>query len=475
VNVRPPPGDRKPAPQTVSLAEASTPRHEYRTIRALIWLYFWLLIFEGALRKWIFPQYASPLLIMRDPVVLVIYLFALIGGIFPRNGLIIWASILFVASGIASFFTEQHNLLVTLYGLRTNFVHLPLIFIIPRVFTLKDVEKLGKWLLIVSVPMAILVFLQFRSSPGAWVNVGVGGSEGGQMEVGFGKIRPPGTFSFTSGMAAYLGLVAAMLMSWVLKRSSISRAVVLAAVPAAGVMIGVSGSRTVLTSIVIIFLGVGYVCWKNPSFRSGGVRAAFMIALAFCMLQLVREFRQGMMVHQSRLTTGGGLRQGLVYRVLGGFIEPFTNLDEVPWLGNGIGLGTTVAGGLLYGERTFILAENEWLRIVKESGPILGFLYLALRVAIVISMGLSARRALDHENPTPMLLFCATFPAVLNGQFGVTTILGFATFSAGLCFASTRVSAAETSSSPAVAPQALPNTTRTVRGRSIYAEKLHGG
>lgn len=41
-----------------------------KSLRKLLWLYFWLLIFEGALRKWILPGLSSPLLLVRDPVAL---------------------------------------------------------------------------------------------------------------------------------------------------------------------------------------------------------------------------------------------------------------------------------------------------------------------------------------------------------------------------------------------------------------------
>src|SRR5438128_1892579 len=43
-----------------------------KTLKRLIWLYFWLLIFEGVFRKWIVPQLANPLLLVRDPVLLLI-------------------------------------------------------------------------------------------------------------------------------------------------------------------------------------------------------------------------------------------------------------------------------------------------------------------------------------------------------------------------------------------------------------------
>jgi len=33
-----------------------------RQLRWMIWAYFWLLLVEGALRKWIVPQLSNPLL-----------------------------------------------------------------------------------------------------------------------------------------------------------------------------------------------------------------------------------------------------------------------------------------------------------------------------------------------------------------------------------------------------------------------------
>src|SRR3954465_6259580 len=37
-------------------------------IKKGIWIYFLLWIFEGALRRWVLPSLATPLLIVRDPV-----------------------------------------------------------------------------------------------------------------------------------------------------------------------------------------------------------------------------------------------------------------------------------------------------------------------------------------------------------------------------------------------------------------------
>ena len=72
------------------MTSASAPEQEaakHQKVVLLIWLYFWLLIFEGALRKWIFPSFSAPLLIVRDPIVILIYLVAIAEGIFSGESI----------------------------------------------------------------------------------------------------------------------------------------------------------------------------------------------------------------------------------------------------------------------------------------------------------------------------------------------------------------------------------------------------
>ena len=55
-------------------------------LRRMIWLYFVLLIAEGALRKWFVPSLSVPLLVIRDPLVLLIYAQAARCRRFPVSG-----------------------------------------------------------------------------------------------------------------------------------------------------------------------------------------------------------------------------------------------------------------------------------------------------------------------------------------------------------------------------------------------------
>ena len=47
-------------------------RSKMSLLKKLFWLYFLLLIFEGALRKWVVPGFSAPLLLVRDPVAILI-------------------------------------------------------------------------------------------------------------------------------------------------------------------------------------------------------------------------------------------------------------------------------------------------------------------------------------------------------------------------------------------------------------------
>src|ERR1700730_5414541 len=114
-------------------------------LRRMIWLYFGLLIAEGALRKWVVPSLTTPLLIIRDPLVLLIYVQAVRCRRFPVSGPMVGYFLLLSSFILLALFQVIAGIgggpLVAIYGLRTNFLHLPLIFVIPQVFSHADVIR----------------------------------------------------------------------------------------------------------------------------------------------------------------------------------------------------------------------------------------------------------------------------------------------------------------------------------------------
>src|SRR5204862_7994749 len=124
-----------------------------------IWVYFFLLIFEGVFRKWILPQFSDVLLVVRDPVVLVIFMLAIKARLFPRNLWILSLAIIALLSLLVSLVVLEPYLpvkplfLVTGFGFRCNFLHLPLIFVMARALDAEDVKKLGWGVLMGLLPM----------------------------------------------------------------------------------------------------------------------------------------------------------------------------------------------------------------------------------------------------------------------------------------------------------------------------------
>ena len=76
---------------------------------------------------------------------------------------------------------------------------------------------------------------------------------------------------------------------------------------------------------------------------------------------------------------------------LSGFTEPFSFISEAGLFGKGLGMGTAAGSALMTGSVSFLLAEGEWSRVILESGPLLGFSFLAYRAWV--SGYMASRRA----------------------------------------------------------------------------------
>src|SRR3569833_2259666 len=134
-----------------------------RLLKWSIWAYLLLWIFEGALRKWIMPGAQEALLIVRDPLLIGIYLLALGSGIMPRSPFQGVLAGLILFSGVCSVLAGQSNLLVTIYGLRTNYLHVPLIWVMAESLDREDVEHMGTGILLLTLPLVAVMMLQFRA------------------------------------------------------------------------------------------------------------------------------------------------------------------------------------------------------------------------------------------------------------------------------------------------------------------------
>jgi hypothetical protein len=450
----------------------------------LIWVYLILLVLEGAVRKWALPELSDPLLLIRDPVVLAIYFFALHAHIFPRNGYMVALGIIGALSVIVSIFVLfdyvplKLILLVSLYGFRCDFLHLPLIFVIANAFDSQDVKRIGGWTLLLMIPMAALMVAQFKASPDSFINKTVGMSEAQQLATAGGKIRPPATFSFISGPVFYLSVTAAFVIYGALGKGTYKGWLLMGSSAALLVAIIVSGSRACVLAVGLVALAILIILVVRPSAVNKIGGALLVLAIAGFLLVFFGSrlpvFKEGFDILSERFVSSAEMAEttvvgGLLERVFQEFTEPFQYLFEIPLSGYGLGLGTSGGARFLVGQGTFLLSENEWTRIIAESGPLLGLGFIIVRVALTAKLFVVSLRSLKAGQVLPILLFATVFLGVLNGQLGQPTTLGFTVVLAGLCLAAANFGepSDESETDEQEEPRPLPR-------RSVFAERIHG-
>ena len=418
-------------------AYIDTTQRYIKRVKKLIWLYFWLLLFEGALRKWVAPALANPILLIRDPIVLGIYYNAYRAGRLPRNAFVIFGTGLAWISLVAGLMVLVQAPLVPIYGFRADFLHLFLIFVMPLYFDAQDVRKMGRLLLLLAIPMALLMIVQFKSPSASWIN---SGSDESFTQIGTarGHIRSPGTFSFISGPICFYALCAAFLLEGLSKPRQYPRWLVLAASLAVGLGTMVSGSRSTLLAVVIVLVCAllnGVILQPRLMFRT--VQSILLLCIVGGILAQIPDVREGLATLNERFSGKDVTEGGFVTRIVEGLSIKPQAIYEVPLLGYGLGVGTNVGAVLNTGVRNgFAYGENEWERLISEGGPVLGLLFILLRCLIALYLCFQAVREARKGNELPLLIFSASCLMILNGQWGQATSQGFAALGGGLCLAS---------------------------------------
>src|SRR3954471_8133302 len=313
-----------------------------RYIRRLIWVYFWLLLIEGALRKWVVPDLSTPLLVIRDPVVLAIYLLSFRARVFPWNAWVVTLVILACLDTMATFFqlwdyvAPQYITAVTVYGIHANFFHLPLVFVIGQVFTEEDIKRVGWWTLILLVPMTVLMVAQFRAGPDAFVNRTAGG-EGEMLMSAMGKVRTSGSFSFVIGVVAFFSL-ATGYMVWAILNRGIYKVWLLAAAGAALIIgIAVSGSRSVVGACAVVVACLGVVVVLRPDVINRFGRILLAVVVLGFVVSRTPIFREGFNVLSTRFAqvaeaTDQSIPRDLISRVWSTFEDGVFVLGKAPAL-----------------------------------------------------------------------------------------------------------------------------------------------
>jgi len=435
---------KTPVSQNGRTVNYNSQKDPHRKIKWGIWTFFLLLVFEGGLRKWVLPGLATPLLVVRDPIVIWILILAYRQGVIVMNKYVLGMVFIGVISFFAAVLSGHGNFYVAIFGARILLFHFPLIFVIGRVFTWQDVIKMGQFSLWLTLPMAILIAIQFYSPQSAFVNRGVGGDEAGAGFTGaLDYFRPPGTFSFTNGTSLFFGFVTCFIIYFWLNRKLMNQIVLIAATAGLLAAIPLSISRGLLFQVVLTVLFAVLATFRKPEYIGRMLLAIMGAVVVFVALSNTSFFQTATGAFSNRFETAneveGGLEGTLLDRYLGGLVGAINSSSTQPFFGYGIGIGTNVGSMLLGGEVTFLIAEGEWGRLIGETGPLLGLGIIFIRLGISWKIAVNSYKQLAKNNLLPWMLlpFCLT--NLPQGQWAQPTSLGFSVLIAGLIIASFNV------------------------------------
>jgi hypothetical protein len=412
-------------------------------IKLGLWAYFLLLLFEGALRKWFLAPLAGPLLIIRDPVAFYIIIKCIRHRIFPSSGYTQIMTFIGVAGVFTALAVGHGNIMVAMYGARILLLHFPLMFIMGRIFTREDIVKLMRFTLIIGLPMAILTAAQFYSPQSAWVNRGVGGSMEGAGFSGTGEyLRPPGTFSFTTGNVQFFSLMGPFVFYFFFFKKQINKFFLISAFIGLMIAIPLSISRSLLLNTLITTL-VSLMATLRKTKYLGQMFTLMIVAIvALVILSQTSFFNTSVGAFTERFEVAGnaegGAENAFVDRVFGGMIKGIAAATEPDksFFGMGIGLGTNVGANLLSASGVFMISEDEWGRIIGEMGPLFGLTIIFMRISMVLTLSVASYSHLKKGDLLPWILMAYGFLSLLNGQWAQPTSLGFSIMIGGLWMAS---------------------------------------
>ncbi len=288
--------------------------------------------------------------------------------------------------------------------------------------------------------MTILLVLQFYSPQASWVNRGVGGDEAGAGFGGaLGYFRPPGTFSFTNGVACFYSAVPPFLLYFWLNPKMISRKILLAANAALIIAIPISISRGLFLQAVVTVIFLLAAISRKPKYSGKVFVAIILVVIGLAVFSNIGFFETATEAFSSRFNDAnrveGGLIKGVLgNRFLGALIDAITTSTNSVF-GYGLGSGTAVGAQLLNYNKIILLADFEWMREIAELG-IMGLFLIALRVGLAVKISLASYQKLKKDIVLPWLIMSVGLIYLVQGTWNQPTSLGFCALISGLWLAS---------------------------------------
>ena len=409
-----------------------------RTLARYFFATFWLIVFTGALRKWIAPGFKL-LYLAQDVPIFGAYFYALRAGLVQRTVLgagILFFSFILVLQGLLQIMMQVVTPFVALVGFHHYLMYLPMMLVFPVCLTDEYRRKFIRWDLLLSLPMCALAVAQSLFPASAFINQTTEGEAMGLS--GSDAVRVSGTFNFTGFYGLWVALALSLCIGeWLQpkhKRVFKSTKLLVACTVAVNLCNLISGSRSAILLSLGAIAGGALVAVLKGSARTIAAFLAFILLLpAFVAITAWIAPHEYDIVTER--FTGDRYTQEAKHRVseiaIGFIIAPPLTL-----VGKGIGMGIDAAhigttGGY---QLTYSLSEWDTERTVFELGTLVGLFYVFTRLLFALGMiglgiWLVQRGGPPHVIPIATYSFLQCFLGDLT-RFGTMTmtqiLLGYA-------------------------------------------------
>ena len=406
------------------------PAESMSTLKKLFWAYFLLLIFEGALRKWVFPPLSAPLLLVRDPIGILIIYEAYRTGKWPER----WSAITGILATfllglcILQLISGDNPWFAGLYGLRSYLLPFPVAFVMGENLDAEDLHKFGVVILWLVLPLTLLEIAQYLSPSGSFLNRG---AYEGAEQIGYegARVRASATFSFVTGPMAFTPLAAAFILYGFVKEKFAEKWLLWAAAFALLLSIPIIGSRTIVFELaaVVICAGIAGLCGVSQFFQQ--LRIAIPLLIVSFLVSLLPIFSEASnSLHKRFLqaSTGeGGVTQAIESRTFGALLSTIEQADYLSNpVGYGMGRGAAAISKLMQGSE-FPAGEGEIGRLMFEFGSFPGLFFILFRFALAIVIVMSAVARAREQEPLALLLVPLLFTSLTLSVFEQPTEQGF--------------------------------------------------
>ncbi len=377
-----------------------------------------LLVYEGALRKWVLPSLQAEVYIAKDILVVMALLGFIwknkrteinIPGLIPVKLLIYISTVFF---GFLIFNTNSPNIFLSILGFKNYVLYFVIFFLAYNMYDNRPrlYRDLVRYCYLVT-PAVLVSYLQFVLPPTHWLNAYVEQQEGVESITSqfgdLGLARTAGTFSYLSGNTTFLMAMFLLSLSLLLgdrfrlKTNVFMYGFLVATIGATFT----TGSRFGTAAMILggVFI-VGLAVFRGRI--SIDVFIRFLVGSFFVFAAIAIVAREQIEALLYRVSSAGDSASR--------FTAPITELEIALQSTHamGTGLASTHGGMVLiavgrdadYSWLDGIAVELETAKIMLEAGPVGFILSYGLRLLVV---GFAIRFALKMKNPFDSALLSA--------------------------------------------------------------------